>query len=66
MTSTAGRSEHFTYMTAVDPDVHPSIPLDDLAEYCRKPHRPITKNLTYIPVNRSGWNRYLGGKIETE
>jgi predicted TIM-barrel fold metal-dependent hydrolase len=52
--------------TVVDTDVHLSIPFDDLAEYCDEPYRSTTANPTYSPVNRSGWDRYMGGKIESQ
>lgn len=66
MTSTAEENQPFEETTVVDTDVHLSIPFDELAEYCEEPYRSITKHPTYTPVNRSGWNRYMGGKIETE
>lgn len=50
----------------IDTDVHLSIPFDELAEYCEEPYRSITKHPTYTPVHRSGWNRYMGGKIASE
>jgi len=52
--------------TVVDTDVHLSVPFDELAEYCEEPYRSITKHPTYTPVHRGGWNRYMGGKIESE
>ena len=52
--------------TVVDTDVHLSVPFDELAEYCDEPYRSITKNPTYTPVHRSGWDRYMGGKIESQ
>lgn len=52
--------------TVVDADVHLSIPLEAVAKYCDEPYRSITANPTYTAVNRSGWDRYMGGKIATE
>jgi hypothetical protein len=66
MVSALGEDSPFADTTVVDTDVHLSIPFDELAEYCDEPYRSITKHPTYTPVNRSGWNRYMGGKIETE
>ncbi|SEH15646.1 hypothetical protein SAMN04487967_2175 [Natronorubrum sediminis] len=66
MTSTADERGAFEETTVVDTDVHLSIPFDELAEYCEEPYRSITKHPTYTPVHRGGWNRYMGGKIETE
>lgn len=63
----AARSESpLAKTTVVDADVHLSIPLKDVAKYCEEPYRSITANPTYTAVNRSGWDRYMGGKIETE
>lgn len=56
----------FADTTVVDTDVHLSIPFEELAEYCDEPFRSLTKYPTYTPVHRSGWNRYMGGKIESE
>jgi predicted TIM-barrel fold metal-dependent hydrolase len=53
-------------VTVVDTDVHLSVPFDELAAYCDEPYRSITANPTYTPVNRSGWDRYMGGKIESQ
>jgi len=50
----------------VDADVHLSIPMSDLAEYCDEPYRSMTTNPTYTAVNRTGWDRYMGGKIESQ
>lgn len=49
--------------TVIDTDVHLRIPLDELATYMEEPHRSITEHPTFTPVNRSGWNRYMGKKI---
>lgn len=48
----------------VDTDLHLRIPLEDLAEYLDEPHRSIIKHPTFTPVDRSGWNRYMGKKIK--
>jgi len=66
MTSTSNNGEVFEGTTVVDTDVHLSIPFDELAEYCDEPYRSITKNPTYTPVHRGGWNRYMGEKIESQ
>jgi hypothetical protein len=50
----------------IDTDVHLSVPFDELATYLDEPYRSITANPTYTPVNRSGWDRYMGGKIESQ
>jgi predicted TIM-barrel fold metal-dependent hydrolase len=50
--------------TAVDTDVHLSPSFDELAKYCDEPYRSTTTNPTYTPVNRTGWDRYMGGKID--
>jgi len=47
----------------VDTDLHLRIPLDDLAKYMDEPHRSIVENPTFTPVDRTGWNRYMGKKI---
>jgi len=60
------RSDPLGDATVVDADVHLSVPFDDLAEYCEEPYRSITANPTYTPVHRSGWDRYMGGKIESQ
>ena len=52
--------------TVVDADVHLSIPMADLAGYLDEPYRSSTANPTYTAVNRSGWDRYMGGKIESQ
>ncbi|MFB6300154.1 MAG: amidohydrolase family protein [Halobacteriales archaeon] len=56
----------FTDTTVVDTDVHLSIPFDDLAAYLDEPYRSMTKNPTYTAVHRTGWDRYMGGKIESQ
>jgi len=66
MADTARRASPLETSTVVDTDVHLSIPFDDLAEYMDEPYRSITKHPTYTPVHRGGWNRYMGGKIESE
>lgn len=50
--------------TVVDTDLHLRIPLDDLATYMDEPHRSIIEHPTFTPVDRSGWNRYMGQKIQ--
>jgi predicted TIM-barrel fold metal-dependent hydrolase len=66
MATTTEARDPFQGTTVVDTDVHLSIPLDDLAEYCDEPYRSMTANPTYTAVNRSGWDRYMGGKIESQ
>lgn len=66
MSNVEKSSGPFGESTVVDTDVHLSIPFEELAEYCEEPYRSITKHPTYTPVHRSGWDRYLGGKIESE
>lgn len=52
--------------TVVDTDVHLSIPMEELAKYCDEPYRSTTANPTYSAVDRTGWDRYMGGKITPE
>jgi hypothetical protein len=66
MSRSSERSSTLASSTVVDTDVHLSIPLEELAEYLDEPYRSITKYPTYTAVHRGGWNRYMGGKIETE
>jgi len=66
MAETERRPSLLESETVVDTDVHLSPPFDELAEYMDEPHRSVTKYPTYTPVNRGGWNRYMGGKIEVE
>ena len=62
-TTTTGKGPLEKY-TVVDTDLHLRIPLDELAAYMEEPHRSITEHPTFTPVNRSGWNRYMGQKIK--
>jgi predicted TIM-barrel fold metal-dependent hydrolase len=64
--STQTNRSPLTENTVVDVDVHLRIPLDDLAEYCDEPYRSTIKHPTYTAVNRSGWDRYMGGNIQKE
>jgi predicted TIM-barrel fold metal-dependent hydrolase len=64
--ATRGEQSPLTKHTVVDADVHLRIPLEDLADYCDEPYRSSIKNPTYTPVNRSGWDRYMGGNITKE
>lgn len=52
--------------TVVDADVHLAIPFEELATYCEEPYRTMTAEPTYTAVHRTGWDRYMGGKIEKE
>lgn len=66
MSKSAETKQAFQDTIVVDTDVHLSIPMDDLAAYCDEPYRSMTENPTYTAVNRSGWDRYMGGKIESQ
>lgn len=56
----------FASTTVVDTDVHLSIPMEELATYLDEPYRSRTANPTYTAVHRTGWDRYMGGRIENK
>lgn len=50
----------------VDTDVHLTITPGEAAEYIDEPYRSYVQNPTYTPVPFDGWNREMGGKIQSE
>ncbi|NHN48089.1 amidohydrolase [Halostella sp. JP-L12] len=51
--------------TVVDTDVHLTVHPEELAPYLDEPHRTHISNTTYgTPFPSSGWDQWMGGKIE--
>lgn len=53
--------------TVVDTDIHLTIHPEDLAPYIDEPHKSHLTNMTHgSPFPSSGWDQWMGGKIEDQ
>lgn len=50
----------------IDGDVHLTIPPSEAAAYLDEPYKSFIENPTYTPVPFDGWNREMGGKIQSD